>query len=376
MRQRAADAGNPAWMIPYLQLEREAAAICDYSPALVAGILQTPSYAAAVYQSARPQDSADEIKAHVEERMTRRELLDGPNPPSLWVILHEAALWSGVGGPDIMRSQLRHLVAVAEHPRVTVQVFPFSGSQARATPFIVIRRQDGTEVLYEETYEQGQVHDSTEAVAEARAAYDRLSADALLACSGRQAGRDARSSPPGNPSVGHVAATVARTGLLVLAGRAGCGAVVRRGPRAAVGRLRPMGPVGRGVAGTSPVAMAASVRRTWAACWAASANQSESRSAISWVRGASTRHMPSRVWVKSSAGVHGRADGLQQVQGEGVAAVLISVGDAHAGIDAVGAAGADACGFRDAVGVVQQGVDRFGGAARGSADAGFSADEH
>ncbi|MEV7868457.1 helix-turn-helix transcriptional regulator [Streptomyces sp. NPDC088124] len=152
MRQRAADAGNPLWFIPYLQLEREAVSICDYSATRVMGILQTPEYAEAVFRSARPHDSAVETKKLVEDRMRRREVFDIPNPPSLWVILHEAVLWSGVGGPSAMRGQLQHLVDASESPHITVQVFPFSaGAASRGVPFDVLTRQDGTEVLYEET---------------------------------------------------------------------------------------------------------------------------------------------------------------------------------------------------------------------------------
>lgn len=180
MRQRAVDAGNPVWFIPYLELEREALSICDYSTTRVMGILQTPEYAEAVFRSARPQDSETEVKRRVEDRMRRRELFGKPAPPSLWVILYESALWSSVGSAEVMREQLQHLLATSEAPQITVQVFPFSaGTAARGVPFIVLTRQDGTQVLYEETYERGQVDDSADAVAEARAAYERLRADAL-----------------------------------------------------------------------------------------------------------------------------------------------------------------------------------------------------
>ncbi|GAA3059198.1 hypothetical protein GCM10020000_47650 [Streptomyces olivoverticillatus] len=80
MRQRAADAGSPTWWIPYLQLEREAATICDYSPGLVASILQTPEYAEAVCRAARPDDPAPRIMQRVEDRMRRREVFDAPQP--------------------------------------------------------------------------------------------------------------------------------------------------------------------------------------------------------------------------------------------------------------------------------------------------------
>lgn len=180
MRQRAADAGNPVWFIPYLQLEREARSICDYSPSRIMGILQTPEYAEAVFRSARPQDSAIQIKNRVEKRVRRRELFDSANPPSLWVILHESVLWARVGGVDVMRRQLRQLMEAAESPFITIQVFTFDGgTPARGVPFNLMARQDGSEVLYEETYQRGQVDDSAEVVAEARAAFERLRADAL-----------------------------------------------------------------------------------------------------------------------------------------------------------------------------------------------------
>ncbi|WP_171170672.1 helix-turn-helix transcriptional regulator [Streptomyces sp. I05A-00742] len=179
-RQRAADAGSPTWFIPYLQLEREALAICDYSNAFIMGILQTPEYAEAVFRSARPQDSTADIKKRVEERMRRRELFDSPRPPSLWVILHEAVLWSNVGGATVMRAQLTHLLAASESPHITIQVLPFrAATPSRGEAFIVLTRQDGTDVLYEETYQRGQVDDSADVVTEARAAYERLRADAL-----------------------------------------------------------------------------------------------------------------------------------------------------------------------------------------------------
>ncbi|EME98350.1 helix-turn-helix domain-containing protein [Streptomyces mobaraensis NBRC 13819 = DSM 40847] len=179
MRQRAADAGSPTWLIPYLQLERQSVSVCDYSPGVIAGILQTPRYAEAVFRATRPDDSADHIRQRVDDRMRRREVFESPEPPNFWVIVHEATLWSATGGPHVMREQLRHLAALAEHPRITVQVFPLSGTPARKTPFILLRQRDGTEVLFAESYVKGHVYDSPVVVTEARTTYERLRANAL-----------------------------------------------------------------------------------------------------------------------------------------------------------------------------------------------------
>ncbi|WP_443043767.1 Scr1 family TA system antitoxin-like transcriptional regulator [Streptomyces sp. GS7] len=82
MRQQEADPGNSVWFIPYLELEREARAICDYSPALIMGILQTQAYAEAVYHTGHPHHSTSKIKSEVEKRIRQREILDRPTPPS------------------------------------------------------------------------------------------------------------------------------------------------------------------------------------------------------------------------------------------------------------------------------------------------------
>ncbi|PZG19073.1 hypothetical protein C1I98_38115 [Spongiactinospora gelatinilytica] len=55
------------------------------------------------------------------ERQARRE-----PPQSLWAILDEAVLRREVGGPTIMRQQLRRLLDDSERPDVTVQVIPYS----------------------------------------------------------------------------------------------------------------------------------------------------------------------------------------------------------------------------------------------------------
>ncbi|RLV01252.1 transcriptional regulator [Streptomyces griseocarneus] len=180
MQQRAKNDRHPVWFIPYLELERQALAICDYSVLFIMGMLQTAEYAEAVFRSARPRENPEEIRRLVEERLQRRELLEKVDPPTLWVILHEAGLRSGVGGVDVMRGQLQHLLTASESPHITIQAFPFSaGTPARGRSFDVMTRPDRTEILYQETYGRGEVDDAADTVAEARAAYERLRADSL-----------------------------------------------------------------------------------------------------------------------------------------------------------------------------------------------------
>jgi transcriptional regulator with XRE-family HTH domain len=171
---------HPSWFEPYANLEREAAAILDYSSTLIMGILQTPEYARAVISAAHPREDACEIETKVDARMGRRSVMERKRPPLLWEILHEACLRTAVGGPKVMSDQLAHILNVAESPHVTVQVLTFnSGAPPSHLPFSLLEREDGSLMLYSETQYRGHVADSEAAISEAQATFDRLRAVAL-----------------------------------------------------------------------------------------------------------------------------------------------------------------------------------------------------
>ncbi|GAA3375632.1 helix-turn-helix transcriptional regulator [Streptomyces sannanensis] len=109
------------------QIEMEA--ICDsirtYQMQLVPGLLQTPEYGRAVTVASRTWQTAEEIERFVQVRLARQERLGGEEPIKFWAVLSEGVLHQQVGGPEVMRAQLEHLLAVAERPNITLQVVPF-----------------------------------------------------------------------------------------------------------------------------------------------------------------------------------------------------------------------------------------------------------
>ncbi|MCM3883069.1 helix-turn-helix transcriptional regulator [Frankia sp. R82] len=128
--------GKPGWWHPYrgdlppwfhrlLDLEDTAREIATYEPQLVPGLLQTEAYASAVL-AADPDTTPESVNRRAEARLRRQKLLDGPNPPRLWVILEESVLLRPAGNPTVMAEQFRHLLAVAARPRVNLQVVPLS----------------------------------------------------------------------------------------------------------------------------------------------------------------------------------------------------------------------------------------------------------
>ncbi|MFC9739182.1 helix-turn-helix domain-containing protein [Streptomyces noursei] len=176
---RISQNGHPGWFVPYINLEKQASQVEDYSNSLIMGMLQTWEYAEATFRATFPYETDDQIKTRVEARLARREVLERDAPPLLWVIVHEAALRTVVGSRAVMANQLRQLAADAGKPHVTVQVLRSkTGAPASGTPFTLLTPDDGATVLYTEAMGQGHVTDSVQSVSHGRATFERLRASA------------------------------------------------------------------------------------------------------------------------------------------------------------------------------------------------------
>src|SRR5579859_1280035 len=131
----------PDWFEAYLGLEAAAALIRTFELQFVHGLFQTQGYARAVTVLGHRAAAADEIDRRVSLRIKRQDLLTGKDAPRVWSVMDEAALRRPVGGHQVMREQLGHLIEVAALPNVTVQVMPFrrGGHAGAGGSFTVLR---------------------------------------------------------------------------------------------------------------------------------------------------------------------------------------------------------------------------------------------
>ncbi len=131
----------PNWFERYFGLEQAASVIRTYEPQLVPGLLQTEDCARATVQLHHRHASFEEIERRVALRLARQEMLTKPGAPSLWAVLDEAALRRPLGGREVLRAQLRHLIEMAALPNITLQVVPFDsgGHVAVGGPFTMLR---------------------------------------------------------------------------------------------------------------------------------------------------------------------------------------------------------------------------------------------
>lgn len=172
----------PESMNLMLTLEDEVVREDHYACMYVPGLLQTRAYAEAVHRASEVQCEEREVQHMVDIRMKRQELLERQDPPHLWAVIDEAALRRRVGGREVMREQLEHLLSMAERSRITVQVLPFDrGAHAAAVgSFAVLRGQaPELDVVYVDLLGGGLFMEKPEELERYKLAFEYLSAQAL-----------------------------------------------------------------------------------------------------------------------------------------------------------------------------------------------------
>ncbi|MCX5200806.1 helix-turn-helix domain-containing protein [Streptomyces sp. NBC_00237] len=121
------------------QLEAKATSIHAWQTVLVPGLLQTPDYMRAFFRHGRVAASEEDIARQIEARTARQAVLDQEGAPEFWAVLYEPVLKARIGGTSVMQGQLRHLAAIAESGRATLQVMPYEAGAHRGLdgPFLV-----------------------------------------------------------------------------------------------------------------------------------------------------------------------------------------------------------------------------------------------
>ncbi|MGW5005222.1 helix-turn-helix domain-containing protein [Streptomyces parvulus] len=176
----------PDWFAAYLSLEQAALHIRAYEPEFVHGLLQTAAYARALLSAGNPHASSDATERRVALRMRRQEILTRPAPPRLWVVMDETVLHWPVGGSEVMREQVDHLIEVGRLPNVTLQIMPFAGGPhpaMRAGAFHVFRFRapELPDIVYLSGLVGAVYLDKGDDVVVYREALDRLGAQAVPA---------------------------------------------------------------------------------------------------------------------------------------------------------------------------------------------------
>jgi len=120
-------------------LESRATALFNFETMLIPGYLQTVPYMRAVIRGYMIDDE-EEIDRRVVARIQRQTSIRRRSA-ELTTIVCETALHAQIGGTEVMRDQLRHVVEAAARPNMTFRVVPTSAGAhpGLGGPFIRLR---------------------------------------------------------------------------------------------------------------------------------------------------------------------------------------------------------------------------------------------
>jgi transcriptional regulator with XRE-family HTH domain len=138
----------PSSLIELIDYESAASSVRQFEITYIPGILQTEEYARAVLDNFYGDTPHSErVNALVELRTKRWDQLNREDAPRFSFILDEPIIHRLVGGPSVMRRQLRRLSDVAELPNVTIEIVPLTAGLHAGTngPFEIIQLADASD---------------------------------------------------------------------------------------------------------------------------------------------------------------------------------------------------------------------------------------
>lgn len=143
-------------LVELIEYENAAHLSRHYQDLVIPGLLQTVEYMRASTLQLRPDVLAERVDAVVAVRVKRQEeLFKRAEAPQLFFVLDEAVVRRVVGGKDVTRRQLQHLIEATDMPNVTVEVIPFTAGLVPGlqSPFVIHEFSDaaGDELLYLES---------------------------------------------------------------------------------------------------------------------------------------------------------------------------------------------------------------------------------
>ncbi|WP_214414273.1 helix-turn-helix domain-containing protein [Sphaerisporangium fuscum] len=183
MTKLQADTGwkkAPEYLRSWLEEEQDADCLRAWQPAIVPGLLQTEAYAREIL-AATPGIIEEELEKRLANRMQRQAILYRDEPPVLNVVMDEAVLYRVIGDIEVMQEQLRHLLEVARHPRVAIQIVPRTvrAHCGMAGGFIIAERNGAPYAAYTDAQPFGRTFSDRRLIAELVRLYDALRAESV-----------------------------------------------------------------------------------------------------------------------------------------------------------------------------------------------------
>ncbi|MGW3770586.1 helix-turn-helix domain-containing protein [Actinomadura verrucosospora] len=177
-------AHDPNWGRQLVKYEQEAHLIKTYHGQVIPLALQTDEYTWAYVQVGNRKDFDSEMA----ERVARKKsFFSRGSAVEMWATIDESVLAREVGGPEVMRAQLEHLLAMAELPQVSIRIIPFgSGAHVGVDGSLQVLSLESRDIAYSGAQNGGRLIETPGEVRELSVMFDRIGAKAASEAASRE----------------------------------------------------------------------------------------------------------------------------------------------------------------------------------------------
>jgi transcriptional regulator with XRE-family HTH domain len=151
MTDEVEKARYPVFAREFMGREREAVQLHSYDAFFINGLLQTEEYARAMFHNHRPSLSEVVVEERIAARLARQRLFEKQPQPVFSFVFEEAVLRRPIGGREVWRGQLEHLIELAARPNIDMQIMPIDREEwaGSAGPLTLLETEKGRFAYFE-----------------------------------------------------------------------------------------------------------------------------------------------------------------------------------------------------------------------------------
>ncbi|MFG3257928.1 helix-turn-helix domain-containing protein [Streptomyces sp. NPDC048172] len=124
LRSLTRKAGLASWFHEWATIEEEAVSLYAYECRVIPGLLQPEPYIRAIFERRLPPVSDEQIQREVTARLARQELLERRSGTAFSFVLEQCLLERNMGGSEVTRCVIDHLLEVGSRNHVEIQIMP------------------------------------------------------------------------------------------------------------------------------------------------------------------------------------------------------------------------------------------------------------
>ncbi len=117
-------AGLASWFRPWAGIEEEAISLYAYECRAIPGLLQPEPYIRAIFDRRLPPVTEEQLDREVTARIGRQQIITQRPNTAFSFVIEQAVLERGLGGNEVTKAAIDHLLTVGRLRNVEIQLMP------------------------------------------------------------------------------------------------------------------------------------------------------------------------------------------------------------------------------------------------------------